>query len=76
MAKKKPAAPAVPTFTPQKLTRAQLVLLKDVEDVLKRREPTADLDVLQKQGLVDDTFRVTTLGSEVIHVAKHVENCL
>lgn len=72
MAKK----PTVALFTKQKLTRAQLVLLKEIEDTLKRRQETDDLKVLTKKGLVDATFRVTTLGSQTIHQAKHVDNCL
>lgn len=65
-----------PTFTKQKLSRAQLVLLKDIEDTLKRRDDTPDLKVLIKKKLVDTTFRVTTAGSQTIHEAKHVEHCL
>lgn len=65
-----------PTFTKQKLTRGQLLLLKDCEDTLKKRDDSPDLQVLQKKKLVDDTFRVTTLGSTTIHEARHVENCL
>ena len=79
MAKKKaasPAATAEATFTQQKLTRGQLILLKDIEDKLKRRGETPDLKVLQSKGLVDETFRVTTLGSQTVHQARFVDNCL